>query len=257
MAETPHIERTDATPPFPDGVALAVQPRSAGSERSAPAGFRVPSTHRQAERLLVRLVESGEWEIDDEGRVWRVAMRSGLKTGGSHVVPVARRRAEHDSGDYFMLRAVLDGRRVYGLAHRVVWQWSRGDIPDGLCLNHINGDKRDNRLSNLEVVTYSENIRHDFHNRGTRTQRGEANNQARLTAEQVVEIRRRRAAGEQLLPIAADFGIAIQTVSKIARGNGRHDAAGPVSTEDGRLVCRRARGADGRFLSEEADGGDV
>lgn len=44
--------------------------------------------------------------------------------------------------------------------HRVVWETFKGLIPDNLCINHKNGIKLDNNLSNLEVVTYKENMQH-------------------------------------------------------------------------------------------------
>lgn len=215
----------------------------------------VPANHRQAERALVCLVQEGQWEIDDAGRIWRVALRTGLKTGGSHVVPTPRRRAEKAiPGGYLMVRALLAGRRVYGLAHRVVWQWHRGDIPDGLCLNHINGDKRDNRPSNLEVVTYSENVRHDFAVLHTRDQRGELNSAAKLTHAQVIEIRARRAVGERLLAIARDYGVSFQVVSSVARGRRYQGAGGIVSTVDGRSTLVAVRDEHGHFTGEFLDG---
>lgn len=44
------------------------------------------------------------------------------------------------------------------LAHRVIWAMTFGQWPDGE-IDHINGDRSDNRLSNLRVVSSMENSR--------------------------------------------------------------------------------------------------
>lgn len=42
------------------------------------------------------------------------------------------------------------------LAHRLAWLYIYGKFPT-MCLDHINGDKQDNRLCNLRTVTVAEN----------------------------------------------------------------------------------------------------
>lgn len=49
------------------------------------------------------------------------------------------------------------------LVHRLIWEAFNGPIPDGMQINHINEDKTDNRLENLELVTPKENL--NFGNR--------------------------------------------------------------------------------------------
>lgn len=53
-------------------------------------------------------------------------------------------------------RAILVDRKIYR-AHRLVWVWHGRTIPEGMVIDHLNGQKGDNRIENLEVVTQREN----------------------------------------------------------------------------------------------------
>lgn len=52
--------------------------------------------------------------------------------------------------------------RYYAVVHRMIWEHVHGPIPDGMQINHINGNKSDNRIQNLELVTQSENALHAY-----------------------------------------------------------------------------------------------
>lgn len=47
--------------------------------------------------------------------------------------------------------------RIYRL-HRVVWELHNGPIPEGLMVDHIDGDKTNNRIHNLRLATHSQNM---------------------------------------------------------------------------------------------------
>lgn len=51
----------------------------------------------------------------------------------------------------------MDGKKVY--LHRLVWQMLRGPIPAGMEIDHINGDRSDNAIANLRVVSRSINLK--------------------------------------------------------------------------------------------------
>lgn len=43
--------------------------------------------------------------------------------------------------------------------HRVIWQIHHGEIPQGLRIDHINGNRTDNRIENLRTVSITDNNR--------------------------------------------------------------------------------------------------
>jgi len=49
--------------------------------------------------------------------------------------------------------------RVQILAHRIIWIMVYGSIPDGMEIDHENGDGLDNRISNLRCVTHGTNMK--------------------------------------------------------------------------------------------------
>lgn len=49
---------------------------------------------------------------------------------------------------------------VFGVAkaaHRIIWEMCNGPIPEGMMIDHINGDPWDNRITNLRLATNSQN----------------------------------------------------------------------------------------------------
>lgn len=160
----------------------------------------------KTEAFVYQGVLDGALEITASGEVWRICPR--------------RRVDLSTSNGYRMVKIMRRGRQVTTMAHRLVYLHFFGQIPPGLTINHKNGVRNDNRPENLEVATYAQQIRHSrevlLH--PGKAQDGEKNDMAKLTEKAVREIRRRRAAGERLKSIAADFGVSDRTVSKIARG---------------------------------------
>ena len=64
-------------------------------------------------------------------------------------------------------------------------------------INHIDGDKLNNMINNLEWVSRSENEKHAFANHLKTPTRGELSGMAKLTYRQVEEIRQKYCTGDK------------------------------------------------------------
>lgn len=97
--------------------------------------------------------------------------------------------------------------------HRLVAKAFIENIDNKKCVNHINGNKEDNNVLNLEWVTYKENQIHAFDNKLNSGKKGESHNSAKLTEKDVLKIR--SLIGLTKTQIAKDFNVTIQNISRI------------------------------------------
>lgn len=58
---------------------------------------------------------------------------------------------------YYYLGLYFQTARKYFRLHRLVWQTFAGCIPDTHVVDHIDNNKSNNKLNNLQLLTWSEN----------------------------------------------------------------------------------------------------
>lgn len=90
-----------------------------------------------------------------------------------------------------------------------------GSCPDGMQVNHKDGNKTNACASNLEYVTPGDNQRHAYATGLRKHMRGEGHHQSKLTKSAVDEIRTLRKSGIMLKDIAKQFGVHLSTVSYV------------------------------------------
>jgi len=163
----------------------------------------------------------GEYEISSRGRVKslsRVIHRkdgSSWKTKERILVPTLAGRGYL----CIAIRGTHCRRRWY--LHRLVLEAFVGPCPPGMECRHLNGKRNDNRLENLAWGTPKENgldrIRHGTvsHDHGMP---GERNHKAKLTEDNVREIRKVYAAGGMSQrEIGLLYSVGQDTISSIVR----------------------------------------
>lgn len=115
-------------------------------------------------------------------------------------------------------RVTLSGKKKK-LVHTLVAEVFLGPIPAGHEVNHKDGVKSNNAVSNLEYTTPAQNVRHALDVLGRQRARGSRNGAARLTEAQVEEIRSTFAAGGVTrTALGLRFGVDRSTVGRIISG---------------------------------------
>ncbi len=166
------------------------------------------------------------YDVSDTGLVRRrKTVRKGWEAGSLVKTPLG-------SAGYPKTRLVVCGitQRDFHV-HELVALLFIGPRPVGKVVNHIDADRQNNHVENLEYVSQGENIRHarsmgrlatgQRHGRHTMPEnsaRGERTNTAVLTVDDVLEIRKRRASGLFMNEIAAQFGVCTSSVFNIISG---------------------------------------
>lgn len=110
-----------------------------------------------AEELVVSLIKTrgGPLVIERSGEIRH---RRGMQ-----------RRAEYlATNGYLRIKVTVDDVRYDVAAHRIVYRAKVGPIPDGMLIDHIDGNKLNNRPSNLQPVTPSRNLKLAYE-RGSRS----------------------------------------------------------------------------------------
>lgn len=120
-----------------------------------------------------------------------------------------------------------DRKPHYRLIHRLVLEAFIGPCPDGMETCHNDSDYTNNHLDNLRwdtrVSNWQDRRAHGFHGCGAQ------NGRAKLTSQQVIEIRQRFVKGESYCQLASAFGTGATTIGHIVNGRTWKHVDGPIT----------------------------
>ncbi len=165
-----------------------------------------PSTK---EEMAIELVRLGDLSLTPQGTV----LRHGKRANGKFYPYTEPRRIDYAIPiGYFQFKITFGGKPFNVSVHRTIWIAANGAIPDGLEVDHIDEDKSNNTLGNLQLKTHQENA-----TRSAYKSRGELSTRAIFSSADVIEMRRRHAEGEPLRSISKSFNTSPQAINTIVK----------------------------------------
>jgi len=152
------------------------------------------------------------------GQVRSLERRIIFRDGRSRVFPsVVLRQANHSAG-YLQVALGADVRKT---VHTLIASTFLGE-GNGMWVNHKNGNKKDNRVENLEWVSPSDNQRHAVAtglSPKPPLKRGTDQHKARLDEEKVRKIRAQYAEGAGIARLAREYSVGESTIRNVVQRN--------------------------------------
>jgi hypothetical protein len=150
------------------------------------------------------------YEVSNLGRIRR--FKSAMGTHQGRILKV-----QQSADGYLTISGSADRHHINMTVHRVVASAFLGPRPQGYEINHKDGNKTNNRPSNLEYVTHLENLRHAIEVLKVQQHhpQGVENKNSKLTPDKISLIRRLRKQGYTQQQIATVIGVAQTTVGRV------------------------------------------
>ena len=161
--------------------------------------------------------------IYEDGSLYRTVRRYGIRGAKGEVgikkLESPEKMSSLNKGNkYYRIGRKVGDKRYTVYEHTVIYAIFHGvkELTDDIHIDHINGDRLDNRIENLELVSSEENNRRLMELDLLKPRYGEDNGTAKLTEKEVIEIRRLyKNTSLTQYQLADMFGVAQGNISEI------------------------------------------
>jgi len=157
----------------------------------------------------------GRYRVSSLGRVYSLEKVQTFSKGGKRITKAHFMSLIPGTGGYLRVLLSKNNKKKFRLVHHLVLEAWSGKRPRGKIACHGDGDPANNKRNNLRWDTYQANSA-DAKRHGT-LYNGERHHSARLTAKDVLAIRKRIDVGEAHWHIGKDYGVSSNAVWKIAQ----------------------------------------
>lgn len=157
------------------------------------------------------------YSVSSLGRVRRDA------AGGRNAKPGRILTLHAGKSHYLILCLNGASKRRTFYAHALVAAAFLGRRPDGLQVNHKDGNKKNNRPENLEYCTVAENVRHAYRLGLNTIRSGDQSPSSKIKDAEIPEIFLFRAAGWKSGETAARYNVSASQIQRILNGTSRRN----------------------------------
>ena len=118
--------------------------------------------------------------------------------------------------DGYKLVSLYNGKKKTFRVHRLVAENFIRKIPKGMEVNHIDYNRANNHVENLEIISHSENVNHSY-DRIANTSKNKRN--SKITVKEVREIRDKYSTGGYTqVELAETYGLKKSAISDLLNG---------------------------------------
>jgi hypothetical protein len=154
----------------------------------------------------------GCYQISDQGRVKSLQRIVKHSKGGKKLIKERFLNQHVCKSGYYSVLLSKDGINKRVMNHILVAKTFLQNLENKRTVNHIDCNKLNNNVTNLEFLTDSENQLHALKN-GIKP-KGENHKNSKLKENDVIEI---RSSNQSLMELSKQYNVAFQTISDIKR----------------------------------------
>ena len=117
-----------------------------------------PATVKINGEIAYNYIYNNNYYITKSGELYSIYVIGGR--GKTDINKIHKAASGQDKDGYYRVILSDNSNKKYIKIHQIVVNQFLGGCPKNMVINHIDGDKHNNSVNNLEIVTNKENIQH-------------------------------------------------------------------------------------------------
>jgi hydroxymethylpyrimidine pyrophosphatase-like HAD family hydrolase len=167
--------------------------------------------------VFLEVKDFNDYMISNYGRVLSLPKKINQKKGSYKYTDRKILNPSVNEKGYHHIRLYKNGKQYTFRVHRLVYSTFVNKIPNGYEINHLDCDKSNNSISNLEICTRQENMNHAVKEGRIKGKKGSSNHFSKFTSSQVKLIRHEYSKGISIRELSENYNVNWCTIQRIVK----------------------------------------